>query len=96
MPPKRLPLKGEPNFTAISDSKLREFIDLTEELRFAYEHFDEEKAKVIKAIWKELCIESTNRKVNSSVKELSRQEDRENAPLKVHTIKMAKRIKSRK
>ena len=34
MPPKRVPIKGEPNFTTISDERLKGFIDLAQQMIF--------------------------------------------------------------
>ena len=96
MPPKRVPLKGEPNFTTMSDERLKEFMYEMEDLRFAYEHFDENKAKVIKEIWKDLNTEYSSRLIASPHQEISCEE--EPVAQKLHCVKpkKVKRIKSLK
>lgn len=61
MLPKRTPVKGEPDFTAISDERLKEFVDLAQQMIFAYEHCDEAKTCVLKEVWKQLSDEYTDR-----------------------------------
>lgn len=88
MPPKRVPLKGEPDFTTISDERLDGFIDLAQQMIFAYKYHDEEKVKVLQAIWKDMSNESTDRLCASTIEELDRQEVVEEVP--VRKIKLAK------
>lgn len=88
MPPKRVPIKGEPNFTTISDERLKGFIDLAQQMIFAYKYLDEEKVKVLQSIWKDMSNESTDRLCVSAIKKLDRQETVEEVP--VRKIKLAK------
>lgn len=64
MPPKKYALKGEPDFHHLSDERLKSFLDLTQQMIFAYKHHDEEKVKVLESIWKDLSVESTERLCN--------------------------------
>ena len=96
MPPKRVPIKGEPDFTTISDERLKGFIDLAQQMIFSYKYCDEEKTRVMKEIWKQLSDEQTDRLCSSSIAELDRQEKEEQgSPIKpsLHKIKTVKRIK---
>ena len=90
----RIPLKGQPDFTTISDERLKGFLDLAQQMIFAYKYCDEEKTRVLTAIWKELSIEHTDRLCNSACAELECQsKEEEVVPPTVHKIKMVKRIK---
>lgn len=91
MPKKRVPIKGEPDFTTISDKRLKEFIDLAQQMIVAYQYCDEEKTQVLKEIWKQLSNEHTDRLRVSAIVDLERQEVIEK-PIH-HKIKMVKRIK---
>lgn len=96
MPPKRVPIKGEPDFTTISDERLKGFIDLTQQMVFAYKYCDKEKTRVMKEIWKHLSDEQTDRLYSSAIAELDCQEKEEQeSPIKppLHKIKTVKRIK---
>ena len=96
MPPKRVPIRGEPDFTTISDERLKGFIDLAQQMIFAYKYCDEEKTRVMKEIWKQLSDEQTDRLCSSAIAELDRQEKEEQeSPVKpsLHKIKTVKRIK---
>ena len=93
MPRSRVPLKGEPDFTTISDSKLKDYLDLTQQMIFSYKNVSKEKVDVLKEIWKDISKECTARLSSSAIKELDRQEQEENAPLVTHRIKPVKRIK---
>lgn len=64
MPPKKYALKGEPDFHNLSDDKVKSFMDMTQQLAFAYKHHDVEKSKVLESIWKELSVEHTSRIAN--------------------------------
>ena len=93
----RIPLKGQPDFTTISDDRLKGFLDLAQQMIFAYKYCDEEKTRILTAIWKELSIEHTDRICKSACEELERQskepKEEEVVPPTVHKIKMVKRIK---
>ena len=71
MPPKKCAIKGEPDFHNIKDDKLDSFLDLTQQMIFAYKLHDEEKTKVLEDIWKDLCRESSDRLVNSVCSDLN-------------------------
>ena len=90
----RVPIKGQPDFTTISDERLKGFIDLAQQMIFAYKYCDEEKTRVLTEIWKQLSDEHTDRLCASACEELERQEkEQEVVPPAVHKIKMVKRIK---
>ena len=89
----RVPIKGEPNFTLISDEKLKWYIDLTQQLIFVYKHCDEEKARVASEILKQMSDENIKRLCESVKAELDRQEKEESCKPVVRKIKMVKRIK---
>ena len=96
MPPKRVPIKGEPDFTTISDERLKGFIDLAQQMIFAYKYCDEEKTRVMKEIWKQLSDEQADRLCSLAIEELDRQEkEGKESPIKpsLHKIKTVKRIK---
>lgn len=94
MPPKRVPIKGEPDFTTISDERLKGFIDLAQQMIFAYKYCDEEKTRVMRDIWKQMSDEYTERLCASAIAELDRQEQEsvESKPV-MRKIKTVKRIK---
>lgn len=94
MPPKRVPIKGEPDFTTISDERLKGFIDLAQQMIFAYKYCDEEKTRVMRDIWKQMSDEHTERLCASAIAELDRQEqESESKPVmrKIKTVKCIKR-----
>lgn len=96
MPPKRVPIKGEPDFTTISDERLKGFIDFAQQMIFAYKYCDEEKTRVMREIWKQLSNERMDRLCASDIAELDQQEKEEQeTPVKptLHKIKTVKRIK---
>ena len=68
MSPKRIALKGEPDFHNLSDEKVKSFLDLAQQMIFAYKHHDSEKTKVLESIWKDLSLEHTNRIIVSAEK----------------------------
>ena len=62
MPPKRrYAVKGEPDFHAISDERLKSFLDYTQQMIFSYKGLDDSKVKVLQEIWKDLSVEHTSR-----------------------------------
>ena len=66
MPPKKYAIKGEPDFHTISDDKLKSFLDLTQQMIFAYNHHDDAKVEVLKSIWKDMSNEHTDRLCRSA------------------------------
>lgn len=66
MPPKKYAIKGEPDFHRVSDEQLQSFLDLTQQLIFAYNRLDEAKVEVLTAIWKDLSRENTDRLAHSA------------------------------
>lgn len=61
MPPKKYALKGEPDFHRLSDARLKSFLELTQQMIFAYKGHDDSKVKVLQEIWKDLSVEHTER-----------------------------------
>lgn len=91
MPPKRIPIKGEPDFTVISDEKLKGLIGLCQQMIYSYKGVDEEKVRVFTEVWKQLSDESTNRLCQSACEELSKEEE---TPITImHKIKKVKPVK---
>lgn len=88
---KRTPMKGEPDFTAISDSRLRDFIDLAQQMIFAYQQCDSEKSRVMSEVWKQLSDEYTDRQLFNAPEV----ETVKTTP-KIHTVKLVKPLKSTK
>ena len=66
MPPKKYALKGEPDFHNISDEKLALYLDLTQQMIFAYKTFDKEKTEVLKSIHADLVWEDADRRARSA------------------------------
>lgn len=75
MPPKKYAEKGKPDFHNLKDDKLLSFMDLTQQLIFAYNRFDEAKVEVLRAIWKDLCIEQSDRVARSACEVIEKQGD---------------------
>ena len=61
MPPKKFALVGEPDFHNLSDEKVKSFLDMTQQLIFAYNGYDDEKVKVLREVWKDMSSESMSR-----------------------------------
>lgn len=80
MPPKRHAVKGEPDFHNVSDEQLKSFRDLTQQLIFAYNHFDDAKVEVLKSIWKDLSNEDADRTAQSAIEALEKQGDSVSTP----------------
>lgn len=74
MPPKRYAIKGEPDFHNISDERLKSFLDLTQQMIFAYNHHDDAKVEVLKSIWKDLSIEDADRLARSACESIDKGE----------------------
>lgn len=75
MPPKKYALKGEPDFHTISDERLKGFLDLAQQMIFAYKYHDKDKTKVLEEIWHDLSCEHVDRVAASAIEELSKQEE---------------------
>lgn len=90
--PKRTPIKGEPDFTSLSDETLKRFLELAQQMIFAYQQCDEEKTRVMKEVWKQISDEYSDRLHVLAVDDLSKQTPEKDIPV-VHKIKMVKRIK---
>lgn len=93
MPPKKVPIKGEPDFTNISDDVLKGFLDLTQQLIFSYKNCDEEKTRVLRDIRKQMSDEYTDRISASAIASIERREEQVVEKPVTHKIKMVKRIK---
>lgn len=59
--PRRTPLKGQPNFTSLSDKRLKEYADVIQEMIFAYKHHDKEATVVLQRVHKEINNNLTDR-----------------------------------
>ena len=88
---KKIPLNGEPNFTNVSDEKLREYIDFVQQMIFVYKYSDKDKSDLLSEVWKDLSNEQTER-MGKSVEEALSHEEVVKIPA-VHKIKTVKRIK---
>lgn len=84
---KKVPIKGSPDFTTISNDRLNGFIDLAQQMIFSYKSCDTEVYTVMQKVWKQLSDERVDRLAVGTVKELEREET---APLTVHKIKAVK------
>ena len=84
----RTPMKGQPDFSTLSDEKLKEYIDLAQQMIFAYQYCDEEKTRVMKEVWKQMSDEYTDRLCKAPFIEPEKE-----VPTVVHKIKVVKRIK---
>lgn len=92
MPPKsRVPIKGEPNFTNVSDKRLDGFLDFAQEMIFAYKNVSPEKTKVLKEIWKDISKEHTDRICSVTIKALEEEDKSES--MTCRKIKVAKPVK---
>ncbi len=91
MPPKRVPIKGEPDFTTISDERLKGFIDLAQQMIFAYKHEDAEKTRVLKEIWKDCTNEYTDRLSAACQEALMKEESSPIVSRRIKTVKLKKR-----
>ena len=59
--PRKVPLKGEPDFTAISDRKLRDYKDFVQDMIFAYKYCDKEATEVFNKVYKQISDNLTDR-----------------------------------
>ena len=97
MPPKKYAIKGEPDFHRISDVTLTAFVDLTQQLIFAYNQCDSEKTEVLKSIWKELSNEEADRRCRSALCAVEERDAKStSAPLMRKVPKMRKSPAKRK
>ena len=79
-------MKGKPDFSAISDLKLKEYIDLAQQMIFSYQYCDEEKSRVMREVWKQMSDEYADRVCNAPI-------EPESSPSTIHKIKTVKVIK---
>lgn len=56
-------VSGKPDFHNLSDEQVKSFLELSQQMVFAYKYFDPEKAKVLEDIWKDLNSEDCDRLV---------------------------------
>lgn len=97
MPPKRYAIKGEPDFHTISDERLKSFLDLTQQMIFAYNHHDDAKVEVLKSIWKDLNNEDCDRLARSACEAIDKGENEvSTAPLLKKVPKVRKSPAKRK
>lgn len=89
---KRTPIKGEPDFTAISDEKLVSYLEVVQSMIFAYQGCDAEATALLHKLWKQLSCEQADRQVNS-INEFIAEESEPIKTVKIKTVKIAKRIK---
>ena len=80
----RVPIKGEPDFTGMSDKKIKACLEAVQDLLFVYKYCDLKKVEVLSSAWKDLSHEDTKRTAESAFKALDKEENRE--------IKAQKRI----
>ena len=73
--PRKTPLKGEPNFTSVSDDRMREYKDLVQQLIFAYEYCDKEITVAMKKAYKHISDNLTDRLTYDTMTALSKQVD---------------------
>lgn len=85
----RTPVKGQPDFSTISDENLRGYIDLSQQMIFAYKYCDEEKVRVLTAVWKQMSDEYSDRVCKAPFKPVVE----ETTDAVVHKIKMVKPLK---
>lgn len=62
-------LGKEPDFKHLSDEKVKSFLDLTQQMLFAYNH-DSSKTEVLEEMWRDLNKEHCQRLGNSAVKSI--------------------------
>ena len=68
MPLEKYALSGKPDFHNISDEKVKSFLDLTQQMIFAYKKHDPKRVEVLESVWKDLSVEYTSRVSASSEK----------------------------
>ena len=76
----RYAVKGKPDFHNVNDERLKSFMDLTQQLIFAYNQIDKEKVSVLKEIWKDLSNENTDRVVTSATKAIEKEPEETEVP----------------
>ena len=58
--PRKVPMKGSPNFSMLSDEKVREYREFINSMLCCYSEFPE-KCKILREIWSDLKDESADR-----------------------------------
>lgn len=71
--PRKTPLKGEPDFTSLNDSELKEGKDLIQSLIFAYKYCDKEVTKTLQKVHKQISDNLTERLTYDTMSALSEQ-----------------------
>ena len=61
MPSKKVPMKGEPDFTYISDEKLNEYKDFIQQMIHSYKGVSKSDTEVLTKIWNDLKNECAER-----------------------------------
>ena len=84
-------MKGSPDFTHISDERLKGYIDLAQEMIFAYQYCDEEKTRVMTEVWKQMSDEYTDRLAQAPF--IAPVEESAPTTHKIKVVKSIKRIK---
>lgn len=92
MSSKRIPIKGVPDFTNVSDKRLKEHIDLIQQLIFSYKGVSEEKVKMLREMWKDMSDEYADRLAESAIKEVTHQEE-SSVDIPVRRVKFVKPIR---
>ena len=71
--PRITPLKGEPDFTGLTDSELKEGKDLIQSLIFAYKYCDKEVTKTLQKVHKQISDNLTERLTYDTINVLNEQ-----------------------
>lgn len=66
-------IKGKPDFHTISDERLKSYLDLSQQMIFAYKYHDSEKTKVLEQIWKDISVECTDRLAKSAIESIEKE-----------------------
>lgn len=56
----RVPMKGKPDFHSVSDSKLKLYLEVAQQMIFTYNEFEDKKA-LMKEVWKDISDELVDR-----------------------------------
>ena len=76
MPSKKVPMKGEPDFTHISDEKLNEYKDFIQQMIHSYKGVSNSDTEVLTKIWNDLkneCAERLCKEAIESVEKSSKE-----------------------
>lgn len=77
MPRSRTPLKGEPNFTKMSEEKLRQYQDCIQDMIFAYKSAeDKESVRVLEMCFKDISNELTEAIYRGTSKSVKKEESK--------------------